>query len=188
MENNGGEKIRWLRRTVNETEQTMFICQRQSEKQSRAESGVEQSIRRLQPFVVFFSLCRRSLRRLHLCLRRSSTSSLFRRRDLNSAVRLGYSLNYAVRHLHLCVDLNSTVSLGDISAINSKLIESEAQTYAQKNSLFFMETSAKTAANVKEIFSEIARRLPRVQPTENPTRMVLPDRAMDRTVSSSCCA
>ncbi|KAJ4909322.1 Uncharacterized protein Rs2_03943 [Raphanus sativus] len=131
---------------------------------------------------------KRSLRRLHLCLRRSSTSSLFRRRDLNSAVRLGYSLNYAVRHLHLCVDLNSTVSLGDISAINSKLIESEAQTYAQKNSLFFMETSAKTAANVKEIFSEIARRLPRVQPTENPTRMVLPDRAMDRTVSSSCCA
>ena len=33
-----------------------------------------------------------------------------------------------------------------------------------------------------------ARRLPRVQPTENPTGMVLPDRAMDRAVSSSCCA
>ena len=31
----------------------------------------------------------------------------------------------------------------------------EAQTYAQENSLFFMETSAKTAANVKEIFYEI---------------------------------
>lgn len=96
-----------------------------------------------------------------------------------------------------------------------------AQTYAQENGLFFMETSAKTAANVKEIFYEIgelslhsenqdsnlfflllilktvnafllltgtARRLPRVQPTENPSGMVLPDRAMDRAASSSCCA
>ncbi|CAN7070867.1 unnamed protein product [Brassica oleracea var. botrytis] len=69
-----------------------------------------------------------------------------------------------------------------------KVSAEEAQTYAQENSLFFMETSAKTAANVKEIFYEIARRLPRVQPTENPTGMVLPDRAMDRAVSSSCCA
>ncbi|KAG5413473.1 hypothetical protein IGI04_001040 [Brassica rapa subsp. trilocularis] len=69
-----------------------------------------------------------------------------------------------------------------------KVTAEEAQTYAQENGLFFMETSAKTAANVKEIFYEIARRLPRVQPTENPTGMVLPDRAMDRAVSSSCCA
>jgi len=69
-----------------------------------------------------------------------------------------------------------------------KVTAEDAQTYAQENGLFFMETSAKTATNVKEIFYEIARRLPRVQPTENPTGMVLPDRAMDRAVSSSCCA
>jgi hypothetical protein len=31
----------------------------------------------------------------------------------------------------------------------------DAQTYAQENGLFFMETSAKTATNVKEIFYEI---------------------------------
>lgn len=31
----------------------------------------------------------------------------------------------------------------------------EAETYAQENSLFFMETSAKTATNVKDIFYEI---------------------------------
>lgn len=31
----------------------------------------------------------------------------------------------------------------------------EAQTYAQENGLFFMETSAKTAKNVNEIFYEI---------------------------------
>ncbi|KAJ4880981.1 P-loop containing nucleoside triphosphate hydrolase protein [Raphanus sativus] len=47
-----------------------------------------------------------------------------------------------------------------------KVTVEEAQTYAQENGLFFMETSAKTAVNVKEIFFEIARKLPRVQPTE----------------------
>lgn len=31
----------------------------------------------------------------------------------------------------------------------------EGQTYAQENGLFFMETSAKTAANVNELFHEI---------------------------------
>ncbi|CAN6818360.1 unnamed protein product [Brassica oleracea] len=69
-----------------------------------------------------------------------------------------------------------------------KVTSEEAQAYAQENGLFFMETSAKTETKVKEIFYEIARRLPRVQPTQNPTGMVIPDRAMDRAVSPSCCA
>ena len=33
----------------------------------------------------------------------------------------------------------------------------EAEAYAQENSLFFMETSAKTATNVKDIFYEIGK-------------------------------
>lgn len=33
----------------------------------------------------------------------------------------------------------------------------EAQTYAQENGLFFMETSAKTAINVNNIFYEIGK-------------------------------
>ncbi|XP_036428023.1 ras-related protein Rab-5C [Colossoma macropomum] len=40
----------------------------------------------------------------------------------------------------------------------------EAQEYADENSLLFMETSAKTAMNVNEIFMAIAKKLPKNEP------------------------
>nr|XP_035123066.1 ras-related protein Rab-5C-like [Callithrix jacchus] len=40
----------------------------------------------------------------------------------------------------------------------------EAQAYADDNSLLFMETSAKTAMNVNEIFTAIAKKLPKNKP------------------------
>ncbi|XP_018939696.1 ras-related protein Rab-5C [Paramisgurnus dabryanus] len=40
----------------------------------------------------------------------------------------------------------------------------EAQAYADDNSLLFMETSAKTAMNVNEIFMAIAKKLPKSEP------------------------
>uniref|UniRef100_A0A8C5BH08 Potassium voltage-gated channel, subfamily H (eag-related), member 4a n=1 Tax=Gadus morhua TaxID=8049 RepID=A0A8C5BH08_GADMO len=40
----------------------------------------------------------------------------------------------------------------------------EAQSYADDNSLLFMETSAKTAMNVNEIFMAIAKKLPKSEP------------------------
>jgi len=45
---------------------------------------------------------------------------------------------------------------------NRRMVEyDEASNYAEENSLLFMETSAKNANNVNEIFLEIARKLPR---------------------------
>lgn len=39
-----------------------------------------------------------------------------------------------------------------------------AEEYAKEKDLVYMDTSAKTAKNVKELFEEIARRLPKTQP------------------------
>ncbi|XP_008937094.1 PREDICTED: ras-related protein Rab-5C isoform X2 [Merops nubicus] len=44
----------------------------------------------------------------------------------------------------------------------------DAQKYAEDNSLLFMETSAKTAMNVNEIFMAIAKKLPKNEPQNAP--------------------
>ncbi|XP_010018350.1 PREDICTED: ras-related protein Rab-5C isoform X3 [Nestor notabilis] len=44
------------------------------------------------------------------------------------------------------------------------ITNTDAQTYADDNSLLFMETSAKTAMNVNEIFMAIAKKLPKTEP------------------------
>ena len=44
-----------------------------------------------------------------------------------------------------------------------KVEPEEAESYANDNGIFFMETSAKTATNVNELFVAIARRLPKTR-------------------------
>jgi len=47
-----------------------------------------------------------------------------------------------------------------------KVNSEESQHYADDNGLFFIETSAKTATNVAELFMKIAKQLPKVQRKE----------------------
>lgn len=62
----------------------------------------------------------------------------------------------------------------------------EAAQYAQDNGLIHMETSAKTAFNVKELFVEIAKRLPKSQPVpEREAFAVSPPQ--DAKKSGGCC-
>lgn len=71
-----------------------------------------------------------------------------------------------------------------------KVSAEEAQTYAQENGLFFMETSAKTAIKVNDMFYEIAKKVLQAQPPENTSGMVLTDRPAQRnaTTAASCCS
>ncbi len=66
----------------------------------------------------------------------------------------------------------------------------EAAAYAAENGLFFLETSAKTAANVNELFTDIAQKLPK--PDAAAARppaggVVLSDAARPPAQRSTCC-
>mmetsp|Transcript_21852 Transcript_21852/g.86740 ORF Transcript_21852/g.86740 Transcript_21852/m.86740 type:complete len:121 (-) Transcript_21852:789-1151(-) len=61
----------------------------------------------------------------------------------------------------------------------------EAQEYAEENGILHMETSAKNATNVKDLFQEIARRLPKSLP--QPERESFPIIPPKTSESKPCC-
>jgi len=61
-------------------------------------------------------------------------------------------------------------------AQNRQVQTQEAQSYSEENGILFMETSAKTAANVNELFVAIAKKLPKLnqQNARSSSRIVQP--------------
>mmetsp|Transcript_20430 Transcript_20430/g.31191 ORF Transcript_20430/g.31191 Transcript_20430/m.31191 type:complete len:121 (+) Transcript_20430:318-680(+) len=61
----------------------------------------------------------------------------------------------------------------------------EAQRYAEDNGILHMETSAKSSMNVKDLFNEIARMLPKQsQQTERETFPIIPPK---KDEAKTCC-
>ncbi|KAI5660582.1 hypothetical protein M9H77_29375 [Catharanthus roseus] len=67
----------------------------------------------------------------------------------------------------------------------SEVTTEEGEQFAQENGMFFIETSAKTALNINELFYEIAKRLAKATPAQ-PTGISLRTRTENRG-SFFCC-
>jgi len=72
-------------------------------------------------------------------------------------------------------------------AEDRKVSLEEGQIYADEKWLFFMETSAKSNANVNELFMEIARKLPKAAPAPAPAGGIVLNNQAPQRKKSSCC-
>ena len=70
-----------------------------------------------------------------------------------------------------------------------KVSSEEAQAYADENGLLFLETSAKTAQNVTELFLALSKKMPRAAPAAATAanNTVNLGRQATRKKSSGCC-
>lgn len=102
-----------------------------------------------------------------------------------------------VKELHRQASANIVIALAGNKAdlSNKRMIEfEEAQAYSEENGLLFMETSAKTAMNVNELFLAIAKKLPKHVESQGgttgpPSRggVQLSNKDSDQRQSKGCC-
>lgn len=96
-----------------------------------------------------------------------------------------------VKELQRLANTNIVIALAGNKAdlANKRAVEfDEAQAYADENNLLFMETSAKTAQNVNEIFLAIAKKLPKSEPAAVAPRSQGVDLSRDNPpASTGCC-
>mmetsp|Transcript_26155 Transcript_26155/g.43580 ORF Transcript_26155/g.43580 Transcript_26155/m.43580 type:complete len:196 (+) Transcript_26155:142-729(+) len=93
-----------------------------------------------------------------------------------------------VKELQRRGDPNVVIALaGNKADMESKrkVQTEEAQQYAEENEIIFMETSAKTALNVRNLFVEIAKKLPKVPlMADRESFPIVPPKSKDK---AGCC-
>lgn len=95
-----------------------------------------------------------------------------------------------VRELQRQANANIVIALvgNKLDLASKRNVEnSEAKEYAEENNLLFMETSAKTAINVVEVFTAIATRLPKGETEKSQAIKAGPASENSKEGKSGCC-
>ena len=97
-----------------------------------------------------------------------------------------------VRELQRQANSNIVIALvgNKLDLASKRQVEyNEAKSFADENNLLFMETSAKTAANVVEVFTAIATKLPRNEnnPSQAAKGNIKPDKKDTPKDNKKCC-